>query len=136
MALSVLVPYLPLTLAFLVGNLQIILPLGTLDFKAIKSGPLPYNTVVFIPSTKIDFFFMNSRWIPIITAIPIFGYFGMTKDAINSYRRQLVALRLGKFFPDLEEEYDPDRTRGSSQSRSAASTSNSRAPLNTPIAGR
>ncbi|ATY65288.1 a-pheromone receptor, partial [Cordyceps militaris] len=52
---------------------------------------------------------LNNGYISILTAIPIFLFFGMTKDAINSYRMVLVYIGLGKVWPDLRNEYDPDR---------------------------
>ena len=61
--------------------------------------------------------FMNICYVPIITAIPIFVFFGMTKDAMNCYRVILLYVGLGKAFPSLYEEYNPD-------SRALASYSN------------
>lgn len=53
---------------------------------------------------------MNNCYIPIATAIPIFVFFGLTKDAINDYRQVFLFFGFGAIFPGLHNEYDPDRT--------------------------
>ena len=113
MTLSILVPYLPLTLAFLVMAINGLLPLAPYDFTRIHAGSeaLPWSAIVFIKSTDMDFAFLNAPYVPILTAVPIFWFFGMTKEGINMYRRDLLFLGLARLFPRLREEYDPDRRR-------------------------
>jgi pheromone a factor receptor len=113
MSLSILIPYLPVMVAFSVYNIMEILPLKPYDFIQVHYGnnPFPWNTVLFVPSSEIGFALMNVNYITILTALPIFWFFGMTKDAINTYRRLLLAMDFGKFFKGLDQEYDPDRRR-------------------------
>lgn len=62
-------------------------------------------------------------YLSIATTIPIFIFFGMTKDAMNSYRVVLLFFGLGKVFPQLHEEYDPDAQILASMSNGSHSTS-------------
>lgn len=120
MVVSILIPFLPIVLALTIINIIAANPLQRFDFHSIHHhGPeeLPWNTIVYLPSSMITWGFMNICYIPIITAIPVFVFFGMTKDAMNCYRVILLYMGLGKVFPRLYEEYNPD-------SRAMASGSN------------
>ncbi|RFU79987.1 pheromone receptor [Trichoderma arundinaceum] len=111
MVISILIPFLPIVLALTVANIIIASPLQPFDFNAIHNhgqGELPWNAIVYLPSSKITWAYMNICYIPIATAIPIFVFFGMTKDAMNCYRVILLYVGFGKAFPRLYEEYDPD----------------------------
>jgi pheromone a factor receptor len=107
MALSILIPYLPLTVYFSVDNLLSALPLGAFDFAALHD-PETWWIVPPFPTDTVGFAFQNVVYVPILTALPIFWFFGMTKDAVNTYRRAAVAVGLARLFPRLREEYDPD----------------------------
>ena len=120
MVISILTPFLPIVLALAVLNIILVHPLQPFDFHAIHNhgpGDIPWNAVVYLPSTNISWAYMNICYIPIVTAVPIFVFFGMTKDAMNCYRVVLLSVGLGKLFPRLHEEYNPD-------SRAMASSSN------------
>ncbi|OTA08536.1 hypothetical protein A9Z42_0002400 [Trichoderma parareesei] len=120
MVISILTPFLPIVLALAVLNIILVHPLQPFDFHAIHNhgpGEIPWNAVVYLPSTSISWAYMNICYIPIVTAVPIFAFFGMTKDAMNCYRLVLLSVGLGKLFPRLHEEYNPD-------SRAMASSSN------------
>ncbi|SPN98367.1 uncharacterized protein DNG_01412 [Cephalotrichum gorgonifer] len=113
MTLAILVPYLPITLMYFINNIRYIVPLDPYDFGAVRRGEvdgLPWDSVILLPSRALDFATQNDRFTAILTVIPVFGFFGMSKDAINIYRRYLVALGLARIWPSLEGEYDPDRT--------------------------
>jgi len=115
MAVSILIPYLPLTVAFFVASIIDYMPLVPYSYNRIHydNDPYPWDTIFMAPSSEINFTYLNANYIPIITAVPIFWFFGLTKDAINTYRTYLLALGFGKLFPSLREEYDPDRPRTS-----------------------
>ncbi|KAL7909571.1 pheromone receptor [Trichoderma velutinum] len=119
MVISILIPFLPVILALAAINIINTSPLQPFDFKTIHSNQrtIPWSAIVFLPSTEIGWKFMNICYVPIITAIPVFIFFGMTKDAMNCYRVILLYVGLGKVFPSLYEEYNPD-------SRALASLSN------------
>ncbi|KAL6692637.1 pheromone A receptor domain-containing protein [Trichoderma pleuroticola] len=88
MVISILIPFLPVILALAAINIINAMPLQPFDFKAIHDNEraLPWSAIIFLPSSQIGWKFMNICYVPIITAIPIFVFFGMTKDAMNSYR--------------------------------------------------
>lgn len=117
MTLAILVPYLPVLLLIFVNNMNYLLPFQPYDFGATRRGELdgfPWSAVILLPTQALDFPTLNDRYIAVLTAIPVFGFFGMSKDAINVYRGYLVALGLGRLWPVLREEYDPDSQAGSS----------------------
>lgn len=118
MSICILIPYLPIQLTLFVLRIIQSIPLLPYDFNRVHSET--WGMIIFIPSTMLDETALLSDYIPIITVIPIFWFFGLTKDAINTYRTYLVAIGLGRVFPGLNEEYDPDRrgnTTASSFSR-------------------
>lgn len=118
MVISILAPFLPVVIALAVLNIINMGPLRPFDYNVIRNshrqdsgGAMlpPWNTVVFLPLRELDFLFLNNCYICILSAVPIFLFFGMTKDAINSYRTVLLFFRLDRLFPSLGQEYDPDR---------------------------
>ena len=120
MALSILVPFLPIQFMFLAYNLvSLNYPVQSYDFARIHSGqnPYPFTLVSFTTSDQVSFIDLNNNYISTITAVPIFWFFGATKEAINTYRSYLLSIGFGRFFPGLHEEYDPDRFSGRSWSR-------------------
>ncbi|KAL6833384.1 pheromone A receptor domain-containing protein [Trichoderma sp. SZMC 28015] len=88
MVISILIPFLPVILALAAINIVNTLPLEPFDFKAIHSNDrsVPWNTIMYLPSSQIGWMFTNICYVPIVTAIPVFVFFGMTKDAMNCYR--------------------------------------------------
>ncbi|KAJ6780705.1 hypothetical protein PWT90_02313 [Aphanocladium album] len=112
MVMSILVPFLPITVTLCVLNVRALGNLQPFDFNKIHhstTSPIPWGAIIFVPSRLIDFGSFNNGYISILTAIPIFLFFGMTKDAMNSYRVILLWLGFGKIWPSLHTEYDPDR---------------------------
>ena len=126
MTLTILVPYLPVLLLFFANNLKYLLPLLPYDFGAVRRGAAdgyPWDAVILLPSRAVDFATLNDRCVALLTAIPVFGFFGMSKDAINVYRKYLVALGMGRIWPVLGEEYDPDSNVGSSATQGILTSS-------------
>lgn len=127
MVVSIIVPFLPVLITFTALTMAHSLPLLPYSYKAAHHHDLPdlefsppWNTVAFVPSTEIALVLLNTPYISIVTAVPIFVFFGMTKDAINDYRKVCLFFGLGKFWPSLHEEYDPDRRALRSGSSSTA----------------
>ncbi|KEY71881.1 hypothetical protein S7711_06022, partial [Stachybotrys chartarum IBT 7711] len=133
MVVSIMVPFLPMVCVLAVLN---VIDMGTLepfDYNMIHNHdtPYPWNTIVYVRSQDVGFAYMNNCYMSVISAIPIFFFFGMTKDAINMYRQAMVSLGMGRFFPSLKQEFDPDQaayrgnTLGSFGSTQTASTTTS-----------
>ncbi|KAF4968241.1 hypothetical protein FSARC_4332 [Fusarium sarcochroum] len=118
MVLAILVPYLPIVLTLAVLNVLNAFPLQPFDYDLIHSRmvPHPWSSIVFVPSNGVNFGYLNNCYIDILAAIPVVIFFGMTKDAINSYRHGLLYFGFGRLFPKLQEEYDPDRAAYGSNS--------------------
>ncbi|PNP57860.1 hypothetical protein THARTR1_02018 [Trichoderma harzianum] len=141
MVISILIPFLPVILALAAINIINAMPLQPFDFKAIHDNEraLPWSAIIFLPSSQIGWKFMNICYVPIITAIPIFVFFGMTKDAMNSYRVVLLYVGLGKIFPKLYEEYNPDSrvlaslSNGCSNSNTASTRSSKKNPTSSGV---
>lgn len=118
MALSILLPYAPIEAVFCAFNIMMGWPWNSpSSFHYVHfAGLVPWNSIYIMSYENVSFGEMNSSWIPIITAFVIFAFFGTSKEGINTYRRCLVFFGLGRLFPKLRQEYDPDRTRvGSSR---------------------
>lgn len=60
-------------------------------------------------------------WSCVGVSFMIFCFFGFNNDAIDTYRKWMVAIGLGKCFPSLKEPRHPPARRGSSASRSSIS---------------
>ncbi|KAF4457563.1 pheromone a factor receptor [Fusarium austroafricanum] len=118
MVLAILIPYLPLVIALAVLNMLKAFPLESFDYSLIhdRTFPYPWSSIIFVPSSSVNFGYLNNCYIDILSAIPVVFFFGMTKDAMNSYRRGLLFFGFGRCFPKLHEEYDPDRTTYGSSS--------------------
>ena len=112
MVLSILTPYLPIVIAIAAVNVMNIGPVMPFSYNTIHhhDSPYPWNTILFLTSAEAGFEVVNNVWIPILTGIPVFIFFGMTKEAMNDYRKMLLFFRMGKLFPKLRQEYDPDRS--------------------------
>lgn len=72
-----------------------------------RKDPLPWDTVDMIPSRFLSFLSMNNSYTWSLSAVPAFVFFGLTKDAVNEYRRIALSMGLGRFFLGLHTEYDP-----------------------------
>ena len=117
MTLVILIPYLPVLLLYFYNNIRFLLPLDPYDFDAVRHGEIdgvPWNAIIKLPTEAMDWATINDRFSAMLTALAVFAFFGMSQDAINVYRTYLVALGLGRFWPALLEEYDPDSHAGSS----------------------
>ncbi|KAG6115499.1 hypothetical protein E4U14_000835 [Claviceps sp. LM454 group G7] len=114
MVISILIPFLPVVVALAVFNILQMRTNGVLpyDYNKVHNHelPIPWSTVVLMPSSQISWALMVNCYIPILTSIPIFVFFGMTKDAINDYRRIALFFGLGVLFPSLRQMYDPDKS--------------------------
>ncbi|KAL8356568.1 hypothetical protein RB601_001737 [Gaeumannomyces tritici] len=117
MTLSILLPYAILTFAFLYRNLvsSDTTWAEPYSFSVVQGNPL-WNRVLYVTSAQAGFGLMQLNYVAVVTAIPIFLFFGTSSEAINTWRRFLLALGLGRVFPGLQEEYDPDRPRKGSGS--------------------
>ncbi|TWU73675.1 hypothetical protein ED733_004341 [Metarhizium rileyi] len=118
MVISILVPFLPIVVALSVLNILEMHGLKPYSYDQVHNhaSPMAWNTIIFFSSGQISWTYMNNCYIPIATAIPIFVFFGLTKDAINHYRQVLLFLGFGAIFSSLHNEYDPDRSVSTSGS--------------------
>lgn len=126
MVLSILVPFLPIVITLAVLNVRQASPLLPFDYGLIHDHvfPFPWDTIVYLPSAAQDFSFLNNAYIAIASAIPVFVFFGMTKAAMNDYRRALLWCGLGRVFPVLYQVYDPDREAYGNSSTVSSRTTN------------
>jgi pheromone a factor receptor len=125
MVVSISIPFFPIVLTLTILNILDLKELKPYSYDAIHhhTEPYPWNTIVYLRAADLGFAYLNVSWIPILSAIPIFGFFGTTKDAMNDYRRLLLFFGLGKIFPPLYQEYDPDHRVGGSSNGSSNFTS-------------
>lgn len=124
MVVTILVPYLPIVLALAIVNMHASGGFKPYDFDAIHNhGAVPWNTIIYLTSSQVHWAYINMCYLPIAATVPIFIFFGMTKDAMNCYRVVLLFFGLGKVFPRLHEEYDPDARVLASMSHGSHSTS-------------
>lgn len=109
-----MVPYLPMCIFLFVGNL-IDTPIKPFDYEDIhndiqtSTGSQPWNSILYLRSTDIKSYLFNLPYMAIFTVIPIFLFFGMTKDALNDYRKAMIFIGLDTIFPTLRQEHGPDR---------------------------
>ncbi|KAL8388614.1 hypothetical protein RB595_009101 [Gaeumannomyces hyphopodioides] len=120
MTLSILLPYAILIFVFMYRNIRSEDTwAGPYSFSSVQDSPL-WNKVLYVTSAQAGFPRLQLNYVAILTAVPIFFFFGTSSEAINTWRCYLLALGLGRVFPGLKEEYDPDRPRkggGSSAAR-------------------
>lgn len=111
MVTSIIVPFFPVVVALAIANILANRPLLPFNYYDVHNHalPAPWNTIAFVPSGMINWAYMNNCYIPILSVVPIFVFFGLTKDAMNQYRLGFLFVGLGRIFPRLKEEYDPDR---------------------------
>lgn len=117
LSLCILIPFFPLQMLFMYSNIMnSVHRMQPYDFAKIHNSGI-FNRITFTVSAQTSFPEMNLNYISVITVVPIFWFFGVTKEAMNTYRVYFLACGLGKWFPRLHDEYDPDRTRtGTSRS--------------------
>ncbi|KAL3964620.1 hypothetical protein ACCO45_001624 [Purpureocillium lilacinum] len=117
MVLSIILPFYP-----------IVVLLAPFDYDLIHDppGPFPWNTIFMFPSDQVGWAYRNTQYIAILTAVPIFGFFGTTRDAMNIYRKGFLLLGLGHIFPSLREVYDPDKDKSGSGSYGSTVTATRR----------
>ncbi|KAK8090227.1 hypothetical protein PG997_005188 [Apiospora hydei] len=135
MSMSILVPYVPLQLAFFVYNIRETGTFKPYDYYRIHytEEPYPWDSIVLVPSWMIPFAALNQPWIPIITTIPIVLFFGMTKDAIKAYRRYALALGLGKCWPALRDKGVANHRRNVSSTNEGSKTDHQRRSKPIPL---
>jgi pheromone a factor receptor len=109
MSLGILVPYAPVMLALFGENIWWNYPWSTSFEFAAHHEPEHWNAILYITTDMVNAAEINFGYIPILTTVPIFWCFGVTREAINMYRLSFLAIGLGHLFPILKNEYDPDR---------------------------
>ncbi|PFH60603.1 hypothetical protein XA68_10659 [Ophiocordyceps unilateralis] len=110
MVMAIMLPYLPLVVAVAVANVLQKSGGEHFDFNAVHyHADPPWHVVLFYQSSEILWINLNNCYINVLVAIPIFWFFGTTKDAINEYRLAALSVGFGRLFPILRREYDPDR---------------------------
>lgn len=124
MIMAILVPYFPIVIAMCVINIVDMGAPKAFDYDKIhnSASPFPWNSIFYMRSDEMGFIVMNNAYVPILTTVPIFIFFGTTKAALNDYRRLAVKCGMGKFWPKLYDEYDPDRPAEGSGSFGSASS--------------
>jgi pheromone a factor receptor len=111
LTLIILIPFFPLQMLFMYSNtMNSIGRMQAYNFDKIHNSGI-FTRITFSVYDQASFSDMNLNYISVITVIPIVWFFGATKEAMNTYRTYFLALGLGKWFPKLHDEYDPDRTR-------------------------
>ncbi|KAK8139183.1 hypothetical protein PG984_002563 [Apiospora sp. TS-2023a] len=128
MSMSILVPYVPVMLAFFVFDINETMPLQPYDYYRIHytDEPYPWDSIVLVPSWLVPFAAMNQPWIPILTTTLIVLFFGMTQDAKDMYRRYALAVRLDKCWPALRDKGGPNGRRNGGSSNDDSKTGQQR----------
>jgi len=112
MTLCILVPYTAMQYVFFALN---ILQGQRWEPYSFHQTHYDFDQVSQLRYEDVPFFAMNMGWVGVITVCVIVMFFGLGKEAINTYRMFALKLCLGRCFPYLHEEYDPDRSNASSQ---------------------
>jgi pheromone a factor receptor len=95
MSAAVLMPYAPMVMVLLAQNIIINMPWPIpYDFGALHD-PEHWNQLHYITSDMVTFYDLNFNYLPILATVAIFWAFGWTKEAVNTYRRYLLAVGLG-----------------------------------------
>ncbi|KAJ9150659.1 Pheromone a factor receptor [Pleurostoma richardsiae] len=110
MSVCVVIPYLPIQIAYLVLNLLSDGP-WTGPYSFSKTHGPTWSYIFMVPSDAINWVIMYQGYISVLTVIPIFIFFARTKEAHDTYRKYLRSIGLGKIWPKLNEEWFPDRSR-------------------------
>ncbi|KAL2022301.1 hypothetical protein VTK56DRAFT_5699 [Thermocarpiscus australiensis] len=113
--LCCIVVALPLTMVLFVSNITMGAWSQHYDFHALHFGPDPFNShfIAFTTSDRMNFQDSAQSFIGELAGIAVFISFGTTTEALNMYRKCLLAIGLGFIFPKLKEEYTFAPGRGS-----------------------
>jgi pheromone a factor receptor len=115
MVLVVLLLYLPILCYFFYTNW----PAPFYPYSFARTHPKTWGAILYLHIAEFPAF-QYWNWSPITLAFLLFFWYGITNEAINSYREGLVKIGFGKIWPILREPYVPRRsTNGSSPSRAS-----------------
>ncbi|KAI1346919.1 GPCR fungal pheromone mating factor [Xylaria sp. FL0043] len=109
MSLSILVVYLPVMLYYFVSNIKETLSsYRKYDYNRMRwsATPYPWETILFVPSWLVPSSIMNQPWIPIATTAAIVAFFGMTTEALQTYRQYAEYLGFGTCWSKLRKGSD------------------------------
>ena len=109
MSFTLLVLYTPVSIYFFYVNLNI--QWLSYSWSAIHD-PSTWWIIIYLPELGVRTF---DCWVSIAMAVFVFVYFGMGGDAVETYRKWMVKLGLGRCFLSLKQ---PRRQRVSSRERS------------------
>jgi hypothetical protein len=106
MTLTIIAPWLPLQLMFLLNNVRAGMPWdAAVDIRIThREG---WNQIDYSPISTVPWTHMYGTYAYALESLVVFLYFGLTKDAHDLYRGYLRALGLAKVFPRLNDEYFP-----------------------------
>jgi pheromone a factor receptor len=97
MSFTLLVLYTPVSIYFFYVNLNIQwLPYS---WSAIHD-PSTWWVIIYLPPLGVRTF---DCWVSIAMAVFVFAYFGMGGDAVDTYRKWMVKIGLGRCFPALTQ---------------------------------
>ena len=85
------------------------------NFNATHFGPDPFNIyfISFTTSDMMNWQDLSTDYIGLLAGIFLFVPFGTTAEALNMYRKILLAIGLGYIFPKLKNVYHPTLKRRS-----------------------
>ncbi|KAI0202881.1 pheromone A receptor-domain-containing protein [Astrocystis sublimbata] len=107
MSFSILLVYVPVMMYFLVANIKDTLAsYRAYDYRRMhwSATPYPWETILFVPSWLIPSDIMNLPWIPIATAAVILMFFGMTTDALKTYRHYREYVGIDTWFRSFRQK--------------------------------
>nr|CAO78599.1 pheromone receptor 1 [Neurospora discreta] len=108
LTLSILVLVVPTVCVFFVFNLIQGWPWSLpFDLHRIHAN---INFVSFTTTERMEVSAVLTNYVPVVSSAAICITFGTTVEAYNQYRLVLVFLGLGKVWPKLYQEYDPDES--------------------------
>nr|CAO78568.1 pheromone receptor 1 [Neurospora crassa] len=113
LTLSILVLVVPIVCVFFVFNLIQGWP-WTLPFDLHRIHA-NINFVSFTTTERMQVSTVLTNYVPVVSSVAICITFGTTVEAYNQYRLVLVFLGLGKIWPKLYQEYDPDESEPPSE---------------------
>nr|CCI69942.1 pheromone receptor 1 [Neurospora dodgei] len=106
LTLSILVLVVPIVCVFFVFNLVEGWPWSLpFDLHRIHAN---IDFVSFTTTERMQVTAVLTNYVPVVSSAAICITFGTTVEAYNQYRLLLVFLGLGKIWPKLYQEYDPD----------------------------
>lgn len=109
MSFTLLVLHTPVSIYFFYVNLN----MGWLSYSwDITHDPSTWWVIIYLPELGVRIF---DCWVSITMVVFVFVYFGIGSDAVETYRKWMAKIGLGRCFPSLEQ---PRREQGSSGERS------------------